>query len=111
MTFTNMTSPMMTPNAILAEEPPSKMPAAHSNPAKPNHERSGDDRRWNAVEARDPARDGEFVFAVATTGVYCRPSCPARRPPRENVTFYSHTQQAATAAFAACLRSPPPPRR
>jgi len=83
------------------------MPAAHSNPAKPNHERSGDDRRWNAVEARDPARDGEFVFAVATTGVYCRPSCPARRPRRENVKFYSHPEQAEKAGFRACLRCRP----
>ena len=98
---------MTTANAILAEEPPSEMPAAHSNPAKPNHERSGDDRRWNAVEARDPARDGEFVFAVATTGVYCRPSCPARRPRRENVTFYSHPEQAEKAGFRACLRCRP----
>src|SRR5712691_23166 len=107
MTFTNMTSPMMTANAILTEEPPSEMPAAHSNPAKPNHERSGDDRRWNAVEARDAAHDGEFVFAVATTGVYCRPSCPARRPQRENVTFYSHPEQAEKAGFRACLRCRP----
>ena len=98
---------MMTANAILTEEPPSEMPAAHSNPAKPNHERSGDDRRWNAVEARDAAHDGQFVFAVATTGVYCRPSCPARRPRRENVTFYSHPEQAEKAGFRACLRCRP----
>jgi AraC family transcriptional regulator of adaptative response/methylated-DNA-[protein]-cysteine methyltransferase len=66
-----------------------------------------DDPRWNAVVARDSARDGEFVFAVATTGVYCRPSCPARRPRRGNVSFFSHPEQAEKAGFRACLRCRP----
>src|SRR5258708_19608042 len=66
-----------------------------------------DDHCWDAVVARDPARDGEFVFAVSTTGVYCRPSCPARRPRRKNVTFYSRPEQAETAGFRACLRCRP----
>lgn len=56
---------------------------------------------------RDSARDGEFVFAVATTGVYCRPSCPARRPRRENVRFFSRPEQAEKAGFRACLRCRP----
>jgi AraC family transcriptional regulator of adaptative response/methylated-DNA-[protein]-cysteine methyltransferase len=112
MTFTNTTSPMMAMNAILAEEPQSEMRAARSNSTKPSHEwlgdeRRSDDQRWKAVEARDPAHDGGFVFAVATTGVYCRPSCPARRPRRENVTFYSHPEQAEKAGFRACLRCRP----
>jgi AraC family transcriptional regulator of adaptative response/methylated-DNA-[protein]-cysteine methyltransferase len=57
--------------------------------------------------ARDATRDGEFIFAVATTGVYCRPSCPARRPRRENVAFFPGPEQAEKAGFRACLRCRP----
>jgi AraC family transcriptional regulator of adaptative response/methylated-DNA-[protein]-cysteine methyltransferase len=78
-------------------------------PAKSNPlDRDGDsDRRWDAVEARDSAQDGKFVFAVSTTGVYCRPSCPARRPRRENVVFFARPEQAEKAGFRACLRCRP----
>jgi len=112
MTFTNMTSQMTASNAILAEAATSSVPVAPSNPMKPTSLQRGDahlnnDLRWNAVVARDPAHDGEFVFAVATTGVYCRPSCPARRPRRENVTFFSRPEQAEKAGFRACLRCRP----
>jgi len=93
---------MMTTNAILAEEPSNAMAAAKSNSTN-----LSDDKRWETVVARDPARDGEFVFAVSTTGVYCRPSCPARRPRRENVTFFSRPEQAENAGFRACLRCRP----
>jgi AraC family transcriptional regulator, regulatory protein of adaptative response / methylated-DNA-[protein]-cysteine methyltransferase len=99
-------------NAILAEEPASEMAVAHSNLTKPSASRPGDpkhndDRRWNALVARDSGHDGEFVFAVSSTGVYCRPSCPARRPRRENVTFYSRPELAEKAGFRACLRCRP----
>jgi AraC family transcriptional regulator of adaptative response/methylated-DNA-[protein]-cysteine methyltransferase len=111
MTFTNMTSPMMTANAILTTGP-LEMPATDSNSIKPasSHPiqaQPGDDKRWNAVVARDSSRDGEFVFAVSSTGVYCRPSCPARRPRRENVTFFTHPDRAEKAGFRACLRCRP----
>lgn len=66
-----------------------------------------DNARWSSVVARDRARDGEFVFAVSTTGVYCRPSCPARRPRRESVSFYKRPEQAEQAGFRACLRCLP----
>jgi AraC family transcriptional regulator of adaptative response/methylated-DNA-[protein]-cysteine methyltransferase len=66
-----------------------------------------EDRRWDLVLARDSAHDGEFVFAVSTTGVYCRPSCPARRPRREHVKFFSRPDQAEQAGFRACLRCRP----
>ena len=66
-----------------------------------------DDTRWNAVVARDGARDGEFVFAVSSTGVYCRPSCAARRPRRENVRFFTRPDQAEQAGYRACLRCRP----
>jgi AraC family transcriptional regulator of adaptative response/methylated-DNA-[protein]-cysteine methyltransferase len=65
------------------------------------------DPRWNAVLARDAARDGEFVFAVSSTGVYCRPSCAARRPRRENVQFFLGPEQAERAGYRACLRCRP----
>src|SRR6476659_11098267 len=63
--------------------------------------------RWTAFEARDRAADGAFVVAVRTTGIYCRPSCPARRPRRENVAFYNDPERAEAAGFRACLRCRP----
>ena len=57
--------------------------------------------------ARDPNHDGKFFFAVATTGVYCRPSCPAKRPRRENVTFFRRPEAAERAGYRACLRCKP----
>jgi len=103
---------MMTANAILAEELPGEMPVGQSNSAKPSNVRPNDVQpndvqRWDAVVARDSGHDGEFVFAVSTTGVYCRPSCPARRPRRMNVTFFLRPEQAEKAGFRACLRCRP----
>jgi AraC family transcriptional regulator of adaptative response/methylated-DNA-[protein]-cysteine methyltransferase len=66
-----------------------------------------EDSRWQAVLARDGGSDGKFVFAVSSTGVYCRPSCPARRPRRENVTFFRRPQEAENAGFRECLRCRP----
>jgi AraC family transcriptional regulator, regulatory protein of adaptative response / methylated-DNA-[protein]-cysteine methyltransferase len=65
------------------------------------------DPRWKAVIARDAAHDGEFVFAVSSTGVYCRPSCGARRPRRENVHFFLLPELAERAGYRACLRCKP----
>lgn len=62
---------------------------------------------WQAVEKRDRGQDGAFVFAVKTTGVFCRPSCAARQPLRKNVAFYSSTDEAAAAGFRACKRCKP----
>ncbi|MDE2579444.1 MAG: bifunctional DNA-binding transcriptional regulator/O6-methylguanine-DNA methyltransferase Ada [Hyphomicrobiales bacterium] len=62
------------------------------------------DPRWKAVLAR---READFVFAVQTTGVYCRPSCPARRPAPQNVRFFANGEQARGAGFRACLRCAP----
>jgi AraC family transcriptional regulator of adaptative response/methylated-DNA-[protein]-cysteine methyltransferase len=64
-------------------------------------------RRWLAVERRDRAADGTFVFAVTSTGVYCRPSCPARRPRPENVRFFDDGATARAAGFRACKRCLP----
>lgn len=62
---------------------------------------------WQAFEARDRHFDGQFVVAVRTTGIYCRPSCPARRPRRENVTFFDTNADAERAGFRACRRCRP----
>jgi AraC family transcriptional regulator, regulatory protein of adaptative response / methylated-DNA-[protein]-cysteine methyltransferase len=106
MTLTNMTSPNLIADAILAEDANRPMSAAPANSPKPANARRNDEC-WDAVIARDSGLDGKFVFAVATTGVYCRPSCPARRPRRENVTFFMHPEQAEKAGFRACLRCRP----
>ncbi|HTJ45559.1 MAG TPA: bifunctional DNA-binding transcriptional regulator/O6-methylguanine-DNA methyltransferase Ada [Kofleriaceae bacterium] len=62
---------------------------------------------WAAVEARDERADGRFVFAVTTTRIFCRPSCPARRPRRENVKFFPDAESAEAAGFRACRRCRP----
>ncbi|MGC2248366.1 MAG: bifunctional DNA-binding transcriptional regulator/O6-methylguanine-DNA methyltransferase Ada [Terriglobales bacterium] len=74
---------------------------------KLNGDRLGESRRWQAVLERDRALDGAFVFAVSSTGVFCRPSCPARRPRRENVAFFEHATAAERAGYRACLRCRP----
>lgn len=65
------------------------------------------DTQWQAVLAKDSRCDGQFVFAVSSTGVYCRPSCPSRRPHRERVSFFSLPEAAEQAGFRACLRCHP----
>lgn len=76
-------------------------------PIQNSREGRNDQQLWEAVVARDTARDGEFVFAVSTTGVYCRPSCAARRPRRENVRFFGAPEAAERAGYRACLRCRP----
>lgn len=66
-----------------------------------------DEAKWQAVLARDARFDGRFVFAVSSTGIYCRPSCPARRPKRENVAFFQLPEAAEQASFRACRRCKP----
>jgi AraC family transcriptional regulator of adaptative response/methylated-DNA-[protein]-cysteine methyltransferase len=65
------------------------------------------DPRWQAVVARDRAADGRFVYAVITTGVYCRPSCPSRRAKPENVGFFASCADAERAGFRPCMRCKP----
>lgn len=65
------------------------------------------DARWQAVVNRDGRFDEQFVFAVKTTGIYCRPSCPARRPKFENTAFFAAPVDAEKAGFRACLRCCP----
>jgi AraC family transcriptional regulator, regulatory protein of adaptative response / methylated-DNA-[protein]-cysteine methyltransferase len=63
--------------------------------------------RWQQVMARDARQDGRFVFAVRTTGIYCRPSCPSRRPRRDSVEFFTNPNEAERAGYRACLRCKP----
>jgi len=67
----------------------------------------GNDDQWQAVLARDVNSDGKFVFAVSSTGIYCRPSCPSRRPRKENVSFFRTPDAAEKSGYRACLRCRP----
>ena len=65
------------------------------------------DPAWKSVAARDRGSDGKFVFAVRTTGIFCRPSCPAKRPNRDNVEFFLSAEEATAAGYRACKRCNP----
>jgi methylphosphotriester-DNA--protein-cysteine methyltransferase len=65
------------------------------------------EQRYQAMETRDESHVGEFFAAVTTTGIYCRPGCPARTPKRENVRFYRTAEAALIDGFRACLRCKP----
>ena len=69
--------------------------------------RPSDDDCWSAALARDRSYDGRFVSGVMSTGIYCRPSCPARHPKRENVQFFADGAAARAAGLRACLRCSP----
>jgi AraC family transcriptional regulator of adaptative response/methylated-DNA-[protein]-cysteine methyltransferase len=66
-----------------------------------------DDRRWQAVAVRDGGARQDFIIAVRTTKIYCRPGCPARMPLRQNVCFFDSTEAARAAGFRACKRCHP----
>lgn len=63
--------------------------------------------RWKAIAERDRNFDGVFVFAVASTNIFCKPSCPSRRPKRENIQFFNSPDEAQNKGFRACLRCKP----
>ena len=71
------------------------------------HSKSMEQQYWKAVERRDPSFDGQFYYGVVTTGVYCRPSCGARTPLRQNVRFYATAADAERDGLRACLRCRP----
>src|SRR3954451_17520061 len=66
-----------------------------------------DDERWQSVVEHDRRADGQFVYGVRSTGVYCRPSCASRRPRRDRVAFFDTPAAARDAGFRACLRCKP----
>lgn len=80
------------------------MPQAMTETATPF---ASADARWTAFVGRDPAADGRFVTAVTTTGIYCRPTCPARKPKRANARFFATASEAEAAGFRACKRCRP----
>src|SRR5689334_16476074 len=65
------------------------------------------ERYWRATVSRDARADGTFVLAVRSTHIYCRPSCPARRPLRRNVVFFHTGVEAEREGFRACKRCRP----
>lgn len=87
------------------------LPAAAAAPAVPHARYApgdpGYEERYRAIDARDTRFDGQFVTAVSSTGIYCRPSCPARTPRREHVTFYRTSAAAHEAGYRACKRCLP----
>jgi AraC family transcriptional regulator, regulatory protein of adaptative response / methylated-DNA-[protein]-cysteine methyltransferase len=89
----------MATNAILSDE-------AMKSAQQPTSDQIAD-RRWQAVSRRESALDGTFVFGVSSTGVFCRPSCPAKRGRRANVSFFDNALQAERAGYRACLRCRP----
>lgn len=72
-----------------------------------NPDKVDSERAWAAMRSRDRSFDGKFVTGVLSTGIYCRPSCAARHPKRENVRFFARTEQAEAAGLRACLRCRP----
>ncbi|HXQ11012.1 MAG TPA: bifunctional DNA-binding transcriptional regulator/O6-methylguanine-DNA methyltransferase Ada [Caulobacteraceae bacterium] len=75
--------------------------------ATPHPAPLSEDAMWAAVLARDPAAEGRFLYGVMTTGVYCRPTCPSRRPLRTNVLFFAAATAAEAAGLRACKRCQP----
>jgi AraC family transcriptional regulator, regulatory protein of adaptative response / methylated-DNA-[protein]-cysteine methyltransferase len=83
------------------------MPMTETRQADTPRAPARDEERWQAVKRRDPAFDGRFLFAVRTTGIYCRPSCASRPAKRENVSFFSTAAEAEKAGYRACKRCRP----
>lgn len=78
-----------------------------SNQAQPANRYPSDDARWTAVVQRDPAAAVAFVYAVTTTGIYCRPGCASRLPKRANVRFFAEAPAAEQAGYRPCKRCEP----
>lgn len=80
---------------------------SHRLAAIPPRSLEAADAYWTAVSERDKSFDGVIYYAVRSTGVYCQPSCPSRRPRRENIEFFTHPEHAERAGFRACRRCRP----
>src|ERR1039458_9356944 len=85
--------------------PPRRSYAVTMQTELPNENQN--ENHWQQVMARDARQDGRFVFAVRTTGIYCRPSCPSRRPRRDSVEFFPDPREAERAGYRSCLRCKP----
>lgn len=82
-------------------------PARAIFPTRMKSNELDDSTAWESVLHRDPTADARFLYGVTTTGIYCRPSCPSRRPKRDNVAFFSSAEAAERAGFRACRRCHP----
>ncbi len=80
---------------------------ANTAPAQSDQAAPSEDTAWAAVLGRDRGYDGSFFYAVRSTGIYCRPSCPARKPRRENVEFFRNPGEAEGEGYRACHRCRP----
>jgi AraC family transcriptional regulator, regulatory protein of adaptative response / methylated-DNA-[protein]-cysteine methyltransferase len=89
------------------EGPPSHRQREGAPKLDANVTRAEADGRWKAVVARDRRADGEFVYAVRSTAIYCRPSCPSRKPTRSRVEFFATPGDAEREGFRACKRCRP----
>ncbi len=81
--------------------------APHDRPLQPPKSTVADDPRWARIVARDRTADGQFWYSIATTGVYCRPSCPSRTANPKNVGLHDTLQQAKATGFRPCKRCNP----
>ena len=97
----------MSADAATGVEPATSGPAPGHPAPDPRASLHADDERYEAIGRRDRSLDGSFVYAVRTTGVYCRPSCGARLPLRANVSFFPGCEAAEEAGFRPCLRCRP----
>ena len=79
----------------------------HKSQVMGNVARLDADTAWAAFMRRDRSWDGRVIGAVKTTGIYCKPSCPARRPKRENVEFFATREEALAAGYRPCMRCKP----
>ena len=94
---------------MLTDTPPtsSSGPLVGDADASADHSEALADERWSAVVRRDARHGGRFLFAVASTRIYCRPSCPARRPDRSRVKFFETAADAEAAGYRPCMRCRP----
>ena len=83
------------------------MPMTETRQTEASRAFTRDEECWQAIKRRDAAFDGKFVFAVSTTGVFCRPSCASRPAKRENVSFFPTVTEAEKAGYRACKRCRP----
>ena len=79
----------------------------HTSQRVTNVSRLDADTAWAAFMRRDRRWDGSVIGAVKTTGIYCKPSCPAKRPKRENVEFFATGAEASAAGYRSCMRCKP----
>src|SRR4051794_18376224 len=84
-----------------------KRPESSPKPGREKRRFRSEASRWKALRERDPLSDGQFVYSVRTTGVFCRPTCPSRLALRRNIAFFDTPDDATEAGFRPCKRCQP----